>query len=237
MSLLLSLDTSTKALSIALSDGDTLLWEHVSRGGGTATASLMPAIAWGMEQAGFEPQDLEAVAVGIGPGYLTSLRVGMVTAMTLAQTLKITLVAMNSLELTALSARPGLVLPCFDALKGQVHTGLYRVSAGETVEVRPPACQDPPALAAEIAALGEPFAIAGDGYARHHEALSLPAGCVAVPAHLWHPRPWALAARGRELLDAGQTADPLTLQPLYLRAPDAKPADIAPHPNLPKDLP
>ena len=93
---------------------------------------LAPAIAWCCEQCGVQPAQLSAVAVGIGPGMFTGLRVGVTTAKALAQSLRIPVLPVPSLDLLAypLRFRHGLVVATIDARRNELYWSMYRPVPG-----------------------------------------------------------------------------------------------------------
>ncbi|HEY5077293.1 MAG TPA: tRNA (adenosine(37)-N6)-threonylcarbamoyltransferase complex dimerization subunit type 1 TsaB, partial [Acidimicrobiia bacterium] len=108
--LLLGLDTATRRVGVVLANEQGMLG-RVELGGTADTApprhaeTLAPAIAWCCERCGVELTQLSAVAVGIGPGMFTGLRVGVTTAKVLAQSLRVPVIAIPSLDLLAYPLR------------------------------------------------------------------------------------------------------------------------------------
>jgi tRNA threonylcarbamoyladenosine biosynthesis protein TsaB len=127
----LGLDTSTLTASAAVLDDDTVLAEDTAdTAGGAASEALMPLVARVLERAGLAPRDLEAVAVGAGPGSFTGLRIGMATAKGIAFAAGIPLWAVSSLAALALGAvrrgATGTIMPVLDARRGEIYVGTYR---------------------------------------------------------------------------------------------------------------
>lgn len=123
---ILSFDTSNKALSVALLDGDQLLADYTLNIKKNHSISLMPTIDFLVAQVGWQPTDLERIVVAQGPGSYTGLRVAVATAKTLAYSLKIDLVGLSSLYALAAPAQmPGLVIPIIDARRNNVYVGFY----------------------------------------------------------------------------------------------------------------
>lgn len=149
----LSIDTSTESMTVALSRGDTLLCEILSKAERNHSLYLVPSIHKIMNEAGVKPRDLSAVAVGVGPGSYTGIRIGVTVAKTYAWTHKLALLGVSTLEAIALggahaSAAEGAgvklnaipsvtgqgagawIVPLIDARRGQVFTGLYAAGDG-----------------------------------------------------------------------------------------------------------
>ena len=126
--LLLGIDTATRRVGVVLADEHGMLG-RVELGGPSAAGpprhaeTLAPAIKWCMEQCNVEPAQLSAVAVGIGPGMFTGLRVGVTTAKVLAQSLRIPVIPVPSLDLLAYPLRHarGLVVATIDARRHELY--------------------------------------------------------------------------------------------------------------------
>jgi len=175
---------------------------HDARGHGEL---LAPSIDAALRAAGATPADLDALVVGVGPGPFTGLRVGMVTAAVLADTLQLPVYGVCSLDGigAGLPDQPDLLVAT-DARRREVYWARYRHGqrVGEPAVARP---HDVP--------LDGVTAVAGPGAELYAEVWpSLP----RTPAH---PDPAALAGVAAERIRSGAPADPLT--PLYLRRPDA----------------
>ena len=112
----LAFDTSSKALSVAILDGENLLADVTVNIKKNHSINLMPAIDFLMKAVDLKPTDLDRISVAQGPGSYTGLRVAVATAKTLAYTLNIELVGVSSLyALAAVADFDGLVVPVIDA--------------------------------------------------------------------------------------------------------------------------
>lgn len=192
--LLLAFDTATDVATVALVDGERALGER-----STSPGRLLVEIESLLSEAQVARTGIEGIAVGIGPGRYTSLRMGLVTARTLSFALGVPVAGVSTLETLAAGA-PGS-LPVVDARRREVFT----LVDGE------PVCLDPGALAP-----GHGRLCVGDGAVRYRAALEA-AGAV-VPAdddrrHVPHAR---LLARLARTFGPAEAAEPI-----YLRAPDA----------------
>src|SRR3954452_3304120 len=131
--LLLGIDTLTRRVGVVLANERGMLG-RVELGGTADTSpprhaeTLAPAIQWCCEQAGVEIASLSAVAVGIGPGMFTGLRVGVTTAKVLAQTLRIPVIPIPSLDLLAYPLRYArrLVVATIDARRNELYWAVYK---------------------------------------------------------------------------------------------------------------
>ncbi|MDQ7859582.1 MAG: tRNA (adenosine(37)-N6)-threonylcarbamoyltransferase complex dimerization subunit type 1 TsaB [Armatimonadota bacterium] len=179
------------------------------------------AIGRALVEAHLTPERIEGVAVSIGPGGFSSLRVGVATAAVWAHARRVPLVAVPTLEVLAAGAVAaagfgGFVLAAIDARRGEICAALFR--AGTTVE----RCSDemlapPEALAARIGDPGGPVLVAGEALAHHAAALlgALGSRARAAPEELWWPRAAVCGALGRARLLRGERTDPVGLVPRY----------------------
>ena len=203
--LLLALDTAGPAVSVALHDGQQVVAVAHGEGAMAHGELLAPAVRDVLGQASRTPADLTDVAVGVGPGPFTGLRVGIVTALSLAQTLRLRAHGVCSLDAVA-PDQSGEYVVATDARRKEVYWARYvdgRREDGPHV--------DKPAT---VAAAHTELPVVGRG------ALLYPDVLRAAPdaGHLLDPSAAALAA-----LVVADRAQPMPLEPLYLRRPDARP--------------
>ncbi|WP_438835652.1 tRNA (adenosine(37)-N6)-threonylcarbamoyltransferase complex dimerization subunit type 1 TsaB [Streptococcus pluranimalium] len=123
----LAFDTSNQTLSVALLEDEHLQAETCLTVKKNHSISLMPVIDFLMQQVGWQPSDLERIAVAQGPGSYTGLRVAVATAKTLAYSLKIDLVGVSSLQALALPVTSTAILvPLIDARRQHAYVGFYQ---------------------------------------------------------------------------------------------------------------
>lgn len=205
---ILALDTCVGACSVAIwADGRTLaaLREPMVRGHQERLAEMA---AEALSQAGLAPADLDRIAVTVGPGSFTGLRVGLAFAKGLALALSRPCVGVGTLEALA-HGRPGFVAAVLDARRGRVY--LQAFVDGRAVMA--PDALDVEVAAARLAELwrGGPAQLVGSGAPLLAEVL----GGAEIEAGAC-PDPAVVAE-----IAAGRAAGPAP-RPLYLRAPDAK---------------
>jgi tRNA threonylcarbamoyl adenosine modification protein YeaZ len=202
--LVLGLDTSTPAVSVALVEaGVRLLAERVVVDARRHGELLAQGIAGVLAEARVDRRDLTAVVVGLGPGPFTGLRVGVVTAATLGDALEIPVYGICSLDGLGTGARVAMT----DARRREVYWARYDA---EGARVSGPQVSKPADIAGELR--GVP--VVGFGAEAHADALS---GLDLRPEPRY-PSPTALVERAAALF--GSTPEPLV--PLYLRRPDAE---------------
>jgi tRNA threonylcarbamoyladenosine biosynthesis protein TsaB len=204
---LLAFDTATPHVTVALHDGEDVVVELVAERSMKHAEQLAPLIEQAMAQAGIVRQDLTAIAAGVGPGPFTGLRVGLVTARTLAFVLEIPVYGVCSLDVLAVEAvDSGAVTSEFvvatDARRKEVYLARYDERghrlAGPVV--------DKPAM------LATDDVVVGEGGVLYPDAFPHRAG-PAAPSAGWLAR--VVAEERAELCDP---------EPLYLRRPDAEAA-------------
>jgi len=205
---LLTFDTATPLVTVALHDGDDVVRELVSELPMRHGEQLAPLIDAALRDQGLVRQDLTAIGVGVGPGPFTGLRVGLVTARTLAYALEIPVYGVCTLDVLAVAAvDSGAVAGPFavatDARRKEVYLATYDADG---VRLDGPVVDRPSELAAGLAA-GLP--VVGEGAVLYPEAFPDAVGPTR-PSAGWLAR--VIAEERAELRDP---------EPLYLRRPDA----------------
>ncbi len=218
------IDVATTTASIAVVDGRDLLAEVNLERGRTRGEVLVPAAAAMLDDLGLAPQDLEAYAVGLGPGSFTGLRTGLAFVKGLAIANPRPTIGVPTLEVMALAAgaHVGAVLPVIDARKGEVFTALF-VSDGEGEVKRE---SDDQAITPEgLAELAPgPVLVLGDGLSRFAEEIKSVLGdrATMAPESTWPPRASLVGKLALPRLTRGES-DPIdTMVPLYVRQSDAE---------------
>ena len=198
--MLLAVDTATPQVTVALHDGEDVVAEYSATESMRHGEMLAPGIAEVLDRAGAISQDITAVAVGVGPGPFTGLRVGLVTARTMALALDIPVYGVCSLDILAAEAIDlGLdeFLVATDARRKEVYLASYadgeRVSGPDVVR--------PVDVATDALVVGRGAALYPDAFPRS-----------AGPEH----------PSARSLCDVvvGERFPLLDPEPLYLRRPD-----------------
>ncbi|MBV8053897.1 MAG: tRNA (adenosine(37)-N6)-threonylcarbamoyltransferase complex dimerization subunit type 1 TsaB [Deltaproteobacteria bacterium] len=178
-----------------------------------------------LETAGACLNDLTAIAVAIGPGSFTGLRVGLSYAKGIAAARKISIVGVSSLDALVLCVGSGLpegasVYPVIDARKGEVYTGLYRFIAGALEKTSGDLVIS---LAHLIAGLADGAVFVGDAMAQQAYSMARANGRWAVLSENagLYLRGSFVAAIGAAKKARKETDVIATLEPLYLRPPDS----------------
>ena len=196
---------------------------HAGRGRRHAEA-LAPQIDFVRRQAGIELSEVGAVAVDVGPGLFTGLRVGIATAVALAQGLGVPMIPVPSLDLMAFPARwtTKVIVPALDARRGELFTALFRKVPGGIQRVRDANVCTPDELSAELQALDEPALLLGDGALRHADVFAGLKGIEMAEQGLANPSARALVQLAHARAMREEFVQPWELEPIYLRQPDAQ---------------
>jgi tRNA threonylcarbamoyladenosine biosynthesis protein TsaB len=222
---ILCLDTSSKIGVLGLWEAGRTLAEVQVVSRQTASAWLVPLARSILAETGRELSELRAVAVSRGPGYFTGLRVGLSTAVSLAATLEVPLVTLNTLEVIAMNAWPGgrPVLVCLDAQKQQVYWGFYALTPEGPRLLAGPGATGPERV---VEALTQEASLVatGAGLALYGAFLAdrLGAAVELLPEPLWAARGAWMGYLAARCLARGETTDPAAVEPLYLRPSDAE---------------
>ena len=210
---ILAIETASSVSSVAVASEGKLRAEVTVEAGRTHSETLLSHIEGALSFAGVERPMLTGVAVSIGPGSFTGLRIGLATAKAIAYGLGIPLVGVPTLAALALAFPvPGVcTLALMDAQKGNAYAGLY-VCVAPLAEV-----------VAEAAALGKPVVLTGELVKKRRARLGeLPENVALAPAHFLAARASCVAWLGQERLSAGESDDPMTLEPFYIRRSEAE---------------
>jgi tRNA threonylcarbamoyladenosine biosynthesis protein TsaB len=223
--LILGIETATEQVSCALGGHEGVLGLFEVVRGRRHAESLVPAIDFVCRQADVTLGELGAIAVDVGPGLFTGMRVGIVTAKAMAHALRVPVIPTTSLDLLAFPLRYAdrLIAAVIDARRGEVYYAFYRQVPGGVQRLDRPAVGSVDDLVAELLATGEEALLVGDGALRHRERIVAGAGRIEL-AEQWlaHPSaaPLVQLAHAKALRE--QWVQPAEVQPLYLRKPDAE---------------
>jgi tRNA threonylcarbamoyladenosine biosynthesis protein TsaB len=204
---------------------DRVLAERAARVPGGHLEWLMPAVDAVLTDASIERDAIDGLAVSIGPGGFSGLRIGLATASTWAHALNRPLVAISTLEVIAAGVPgSGLVLAVLDARRGEIVAALFRRD-DEVHRLTDDVLMMPAAARASLPAIDEPVRLAGDALERHASTLvgALSPHAAAAGVETWWPRASVLGQLALARLARGDRVDPIGLTPRYAQRPVARP--------------
>ena len=223
--LLLAFETSAKAASVALFDGETLLGEQYQNTGLTHSQTLLVMAENLLSQCDKKPSQVEAVAVANGPGSFTGVRIGVAAAKGFAWGGDLPIYGVSTLEAMALGlgAWEGVVCPVMDARRSQVYNALFYVNQGamqRQTEDRAISLED---LEKALKIFSKPVFLVGDGSNLCYNTLieSIP-NLVMPPENRLHQRAVGVGLAALKRIQAGDPGDGGSLTPNYLRLSQAE---------------
>ncbi len=221
--MLLAVDTSTQMTGLSIYDGVRVLCEMTWQTRNHHTVELTPAVNDLLARCGCRPVDLQALAVALGPGSFTSLRIGLALVKGMAYALKIPVVGVPSLDALADSI-PVRDMPLAAAL--QAGRGRLAVVWYDQIFGAWKARSEPHLMTIEdlSALIHKPTLIAGELSADERQKLARKRvnAILLSPAHSLR-RPSFLAELAWRRWQAGQVDDPITLAPIYLHVAEPIP--------------
>jgi tRNA threonylcarbamoyladenosine biosynthesis protein TsaB len=215
--MILAIDTATRMIGLALHDGSQLCAESTWRTANHHTVELTPALDRMLTRVGVSTADLTALAVTLGPGSYTGLRIGMSLAkgLALAATPPLPIVGVPTLDVVA-AAQPHVVdrlCAVAQAGRGRINAGFYDW-AGEAgwQSGKQPVIMSWETLVEQI---DKPTQVAGEVDAAGREALAANGAAIVANAALSLRRAGFLAELALRQLRAGASADPAVIAPVY----------------------
>jgi tRNA threonylcarbamoyladenosine biosynthesis protein TsaB len=237
--LILALETSGRTGSVAIALGEQMLSETCFSGPMRHSAEIFPAIEGLLERFNRKPREIEHIYISVGPGSFTGLRiaVALAKAMSLANAAKI--VAVDTLDILAANATDyikdqnaeGLnkIAAILDAKRSQFFIAAYQMDLsmpygneqGGWKKTMPDCLMTAEQFLENFAGNSRPIWLLGEGLVFYKDKFK-GEGIRFLDERYWNPRAEKVYMLGWQKALAGQFADPLTLQPTYLRKPDIK---------------
>ncbi|MBQ9196392.1 MAG: tRNA (adenosine(37)-N6)-threonylcarbamoyltransferase complex dimerization subunit type 1 TsaB [Clostridia bacterium] len=218
--IILAMDTSGPVAGVAILEDGRIRYEAMAINRMTHSESIMPMAEEALERTALQKEQLTHLAVTVGPGSFTGLRIGVTAIKAMSHALGIPCIGVDALEATAfgIDSPAEIVCPIQDARVQQVYGAAFR-DGQRLMEDCVVKLEEYLNL---IAPLGERFLFTGDGVQSYGEQIKSALGDRArfAPAHSAYLRPAAVACLAER--DIERAVDYLTLQPLYLRAPQAE---------------
>lgn len=221
--IILALDTATLVSTVALTTEKKLLAEFTLQTTKTHSEKLMPTIDMLCRFSQVQPAMIDAVAVSIGPGSFTGLRIGLATAKAFSYVRSLPLIGVPTpLGLAYnLAGSSRLLAPVLDAQKGNVYLTVYEFCNGVVREVAPVRVLAAAEAYEWLQQTGRPVTLLGES-AGLVAAAGSGAAIDVAPDHLVMPRAASVAEAARRLYEAGEVSDAMTLEPIYVRRSEAE---------------
>lgn len=220
--LTLALDTATKVCSIALCRDQEVLAEYTINMGRTHSEGLLPQIEQLLERCKVAKSSIELLAVSMGPGSFTGLRIGLATAEAMAYSWHCYLHGVDTLEALAYNIPlEGIVLtPVLDAQKGNYYQALYQWQAGKLIQLEPVEVVNKERLLERAAAYKLPVILLGE--CAKLAKVELPEQISLAPATLRLPKGSSVGLAALAGFDAEQDKKIFGLEPYYIRRSEAE---------------
>lgn len=221
--MILAFDTTTDWLTIAVGEPHEIIAEINESAPRAHLNRLMPGIDKVLKEAKIKPQDINQIAVGIGPGSFTGTRIAVSTARGLAQAIGCPLVGISTLDVLAMrsSSKSEVVYPILDARRRELYTAGYGEGGRRFTEYL---VLKPEELAEKLSDAGQQVVLTGDGLTQYSEVFEAALGAslrLAKPL-LWMPDASVLIELAREKIDKKQIEPYLKVLPIYIRLSDAE---------------
>jgi tRNA threonylcarbamoyladenosine biosynthesis protein TsaB len=218
------MDSATPRVSVAIGRDGAVIGEVKLVGGRRHAEQVAPAVRYLCDELDIDLAHLTAIAVGLGPGLFTGLRVGVTTAKVMAQALRVPVVGIPSLDLVAYPVRhtTRLIAAVLDARRREVFYARYRPVPGGVQRVSDYEVGPPGDLVAELEAATDEVLLVGDGCHAYSDAfVRLERVEHAGPAFT-APSAAALIELATARVEREEFEAPWEVRPLYLRQSDAE---------------
>lgn len=222
--LVLGVETSTSQSSVCLATEHAVVAAATLGRPQSHGEFLAPGIQFCLRHAGLDMSAVSGVAVSLGPGLYTGMRVGIATVQALAHARSLPVVGLVSLDLLAFSVRHvrRLVCSALDARRGELFWGFYRSVPGGMQRVSELRVGPPEKLAAEVEAMREDVLAVGDGAIAATAQLESVGAEVSTSPSTAYPSAQCLVELAVPRFLREETQRPEELQPCYLRKADAR---------------
>ena len=222
---ILALETSAKAVSAAITEDGRVLASGYQDTGLTHSRTLMPIVEHLFQNTGLSPESVDAIAVAVGPGSFTGIRIGVSAAKGLAFALDKPAVGVSTLAAMARNAAfaGGLIVCAMDARRQQVYNALFAAEDGVLTRLTPDRAVSLPDLAEELRGDPRPKTVVGDGAVLCAAFLTEHGvSCHLAPPHLVMQNAMSVALEAEGQAARGGLVSAQDLAPVYLRPPQAE---------------
>lgn len=222
--LILGISTSTAQVGCAIGGHEGILGAVHSTRGRRHAETLTPAIEFLCRQTRVQISDIGAVAVDLGPGMFTGLRVGIAAGKALAHARRLPMIGVASLDLLAFPLRHShrRIVCAIDAGRGEIFHASYRQSPGGVQRITQPEVATPDDLVSDLLATNEELLVVGDGALRYRDQLGDVTRAELADPGTAYPQAASLVQLAHPRALREDFVSPSELSPLYLRRPDAE---------------
>lgn len=222
--LILGITTSTAQVGCAIGGHEGILGSIHSTRGRRHAETLTPAIQHLLRQARLDISDIGAIAVDVGPGMFTGLRVGVASAKGLSYARRLPMIGVPSLDLLAFPLRhtSRRIVCAIDAGRGELFHASYRHVPGGIQRVSEPEVASPADLASDLVATNDEILLVGDGALRHHDEFADLNRVELADQGMAYPHAGSLVQLAHAKALREDFVAPGGVEPLYLRKPDAE---------------
>ncbi|MGB9628512.1 MAG: tRNA (adenosine(37)-N6)-threonylcarbamoyltransferase complex dimerization subunit type 1 TsaB [Thermodesulfobacteriota bacterium] len=221
---ILGIDTSTSCGSVGLVEDEWVISDYLLDIPVTHSERLLKAIDWVLKESRCGISEIDGLAISLGPGSFTGLRIGVSTLKGLALSLGKPVAGISTLEVLAsqVSPTPYLLCPILDARKGEVYTAFYRYEGGIYPQPQSPIEAIGPGEL--VLRINEPTLFFGSGVKIYGAFLKerLQQRALFPPPPFQIPHGSTVAKLGLERLQRGERLDLLNFTPLYIRPSEAE---------------
>jgi tRNA threonylcarbamoyladenosine biosynthesis protein TsaB len=223
--IILALETATMSGSVALIAENRCLAEFSLQTGETHSRRLLAGVDWLLQETGIEWPTIDAVAVSLGPGSFTGLRIGLATAKGLILAGGVKLIGVGTLDGLAaqlFAAGEILICPVLDARKKEVYCGFYRCCKHGIPRLLKEYMAISPEDLCDM--IDQPVLLLGDGVSVYGDLFREKLGDLLnkPPASVYFPRAAAIGLLALDKWQRNEFLDPAGAEPIYIRASEAE---------------
>lgn len=222
--LILGIDTATSQAGCAIGGHEGVIASAQCAKGRRHAENLTPAIEFVCAQSQIDLSEISVIAVDLGPGLFTGLRVGIATGKGLAHALGVPMIGVASLDLLAFPVRytSRLIVSAIDARRSELYYATYRQVPGGVQRLGEHAVGTPADLVADLSERREDMLLVGDGIHRYRELFETVPKAEIADAGFSHPSAASLTQLAHAQALREEFVAPASLEPIYLRKPDAE---------------
>jgi len=222
---ILALETSAKAVSAAVAENGKILCSGYQDTGLTHSRTLMPIVEHILNNADLSMADMDAIAVAVGPGSFTGIRIGVSAAKGLAFGADKPAIGVSTLAAMArnVAFADGLIVCAMDARRSQIYNALFEAQDGQITRLTPDRAIALSDLAEELKQETRRITVVGDGAKLCFSALTAAGiSCRLAPPHLVMQNAMSVALEAEQLAAENGLVSAQELTPVYLRPPQAE---------------